>query len=81
MKYALEIGSVAMIYISTFINIGSGIQKLLGGIHGQQAEGGNIKSLYGVESIKTLHRGTITSIMMMIMATVIAVVVITVTVS
>jgi hypothetical protein len=32
MKYAVEMGPVAMIYISRFINIGSGIQKLLGGI-------------------------------------------------
>jgi hypothetical protein len=34
-EVAVEIGSVAMIYmyISSFVNIGSGIQKLLGGIH------------------------------------------------
>jgi hypothetical protein len=31
MKYAVEMGSVAMIYIPSFIKIGSGIQKLLGG--------------------------------------------------
>jgi hypothetical protein len=30
MKYAVEMGSGAMIYISSFINIGSGIQKLMG---------------------------------------------------
>jgi hypothetical protein len=29
MKYAVEMGSGAMIYIPGFINIGSGIQKLL----------------------------------------------------
>jgi hypothetical protein len=31
MKYAVEMGSVAMIYIPSFIKIGSGIQKLMGG--------------------------------------------------
>jgi hypothetical protein len=30
MKYAVEISSGAMIYIPSFIKIGSGIQKLLG---------------------------------------------------
>jgi hypothetical protein len=31
MKYAVEMGSGAMIYIPSFINIVSAIQKLLGG--------------------------------------------------
>jgi hypothetical protein len=31
MKYAFEMGSVAMIYIPSFITIGLDIQKLLGG--------------------------------------------------
>jgi hypothetical protein len=31
MKYAFEMGSGAMIYIPSFIKIGSGIQKLIGG--------------------------------------------------
>jgi hypothetical protein len=31
MKYAVEMGSVAMIYIPSFIKFGSGIQKLIGG--------------------------------------------------
>jgi hypothetical protein len=31
MKYAVEMGSGAMIYISSFIKIGSGIQTLMGG--------------------------------------------------
>jgi hypothetical protein len=31
MKYAVEMGSCAMIYISSFIRIGSGIQKLMRG--------------------------------------------------
>jgi hypothetical protein len=30
MKYAVEMGSVAMIYITSFIKIGSVIQKLTG---------------------------------------------------
>jgi hypothetical protein len=30
-KYAFEMGSVAMIYIPSFINIGSAIQNLIGG--------------------------------------------------
>jgi hypothetical protein len=30
MKYAVGLGSVAMIYIPSFINIGSGIQELIG---------------------------------------------------
>jgi hypothetical protein len=30
MKYAVEMGSGAMIYIPSFIKIGSGIQKLTG---------------------------------------------------
>jgi hypothetical protein len=33
MKYTVEMGSGAMIYISSFIKIGSGIQKLIDGIH------------------------------------------------
>jgi hypothetical protein len=33
MKYAVEMGSDAMIYIPSFIKIGLGIQKLIGGIH------------------------------------------------
>jgi hypothetical protein len=32
MKYAIGMGSGAMIYIPSFINIGSGIQKLIRGI-------------------------------------------------
>jgi hypothetical protein len=33
MKYAVEMGSGAMIYILSFIKIGSVILKLIGGIH------------------------------------------------
>jgi hypothetical protein len=32
MKYAVEMGSVAMVYIPSFIQIGSAIRKLIGGI-------------------------------------------------
>jgi hypothetical protein len=31
MKYAVQMGSGAMIYIPSFIKTGSGIQKLIGG--------------------------------------------------
>jgi hypothetical protein len=31
MKYAVEVGSSAMIYVSSFIKIGSGIQKFMEG--------------------------------------------------
>jgi hypothetical protein len=33
MKYAVEMGSSSMIYIPSFINFGSGIQKLVERIH------------------------------------------------
>jgi hypothetical protein len=33
MKYTFQMGSGAMTYISNFIKIGSGIQKLMWGIH------------------------------------------------
>jgi hypothetical protein len=33
MKYAIEMGSGAMIYMPSFIKIGSGIQKLITGFH------------------------------------------------
>jgi hypothetical protein len=33
MKYTVEMGSGVMIYVPSFIKIGSGIQKLIGGIH------------------------------------------------
>jgi hypothetical protein len=41
MKYAIEMGSGAMIYVPSFIKIGSGIQKLIGGdtqTHRQERE-------------------------------------------
>jgi hypothetical protein len=36
MKYAVEMGSGAMIYIPSFIKIGSRIQKLIAGVTGTQ---------------------------------------------
>jgi hypothetical protein len=33
MKYAVEMGSCAMIYIPSLVKIGSGIQNLIGGIY------------------------------------------------
>jgi hypothetical protein len=36
MKYAAKLGSDAMIYMPSFINIGSGIQKLFAGHSGTQ---------------------------------------------
>jgi hypothetical protein len=35
MKYAVEMVSGAMIYISSFVKIGLGIQQLIGGIYKQ----------------------------------------------
>jgi hypothetical protein len=32
MKYGIEMGSGAMMYIQSFIKFGSGIQKLIGGV-------------------------------------------------
>jgi hypothetical protein len=37
MKYAVEMGSSAMIYVASFVNIGSGIQKLIRGNQRQTA--------------------------------------------
>jgi hypothetical protein len=38
MKHAVEMRSGAMIYIPSFIKIGSAIQKLIGVIHGQNVD-------------------------------------------
>jgi uncharacterized RmlC-like cupin family protein len=38
MEYTVEMGSGAMIYIPSFINIGSGIQTLGGEIHRQHGD-------------------------------------------
>jgi hypothetical protein len=38
MKYTAEMGSVATIYIPSFIKTGSGIQKLIGGMNIQHED-------------------------------------------
>jgi hypothetical protein len=38
MKYAVEMGSGAMLYVPEFIKIGSDIEKLLGGLCRQHGE-------------------------------------------
>jgi hypothetical protein len=42
MKYAVVTGSGAMIYIPNFIKTGSGIQKVIRGIHRQHGERKNL---------------------------------------
>jgi hypothetical protein len=46
MKYAVEMGSGAMIYIPSFRRTGSGIQKLVGDTqaHRQEGDGGHTRS-------------------------------------
>jgi hypothetical protein len=46
MKYAVEMGSGAMIYISSFIKIGSGIQKLMGDDTQKHRQQGDLISLH-----------------------------------
>jgi hypothetical protein len=38
MKYAVEMGSAAIIYIPSFIKTGSGIENLTGEIHKQRGD-------------------------------------------
>jgi hypothetical protein len=45
MKYSVEIGSGAMIYISKFLMIGSGVQKLMGGDTQTHRQHGDLISL------------------------------------
>jgi hypothetical protein len=45
MKYAVEMGSGAVIYIPSFIKIGSAIQKLIGAIHRHTGDGDRISLL------------------------------------
>jgi hypothetical protein len=45
MKYAVEMGSGAMIYIPSFMKIGSGIQKLIRGNTQTQRQQGDLISL------------------------------------
>jgi hypothetical protein len=46
MKYAVEMGSGAVIYIPRFIKIGSGIQKLIGEDTQTHREHGDLISLF-----------------------------------
>jgi hypothetical protein len=45
MKYAVEMGSDAMIYVSSFIKTGSAIQKLIGGYTDTRQHGDRISLL------------------------------------
>jgi hypothetical protein len=38
MRYAVEMGSGAMICIPSFVKIGSGVRNLMGGMHRQQGD-------------------------------------------
>jgi hypothetical protein len=46
MKYAIEVGSGAMIHITNFVKTGLGIQNLLGGYTYRQKQQGDLKSLF-----------------------------------
>jgi hypothetical protein len=46
MKYVVEMGSGAMLYIPNFIKISSDIQKLIGRIHRQQGDLISLLSFY-----------------------------------
>jgi hypothetical protein len=53
MKYAFEMGSVAVIRISSFIKTGSGILMLIVGIHGHtHSQDGDRISLLGESRLK-----------------------------
>jgi hypothetical protein len=51
MKYAVEMGSGAIIYVPSFIKIGSGIQKLIWGIHRQHGDLISLLSLFNLLSL------------------------------
>jgi hypothetical protein len=46
MKYSVEMDSGAMIYIPSFIKIGSGFRKLIGGILRHRQHGDRISLLF-----------------------------------
>jgi hypothetical protein len=52
MKYAVETGSVAMIYIRSFIKIISGTQKLIAGIHRQHGDRISLLLVYENKKIR-----------------------------
>jgi hypothetical protein len=51
MKYTVEMGSGAMIYIPSFIKTGSGIQKLIG-VHTQNKESRHNNPSYSILSLQ-----------------------------
>jgi hypothetical protein len=58
MKYSIQMGPGAMIYISSFINIDSGIQKLIrgGGIHRHKQYGNCINLLLFFLNKESRHK-------------------------
>jgi hypothetical protein len=52
MNYAVEMDSGAMIYISSFIKIGSGIQNLIGGDSQTYRQDGDLISLLWESELK-----------------------------
>jgi hypothetical protein len=51
MKYTIEMGSGAIIYLPSFIKIGSGIQKLRGDIETHRQDGDSISLLFYFSSL------------------------------
>jgi hypothetical protein len=52
MKYSVEIGSGAIIYIPSFIKIGSGIQHVrAGGIYRQHGDGMSLLSFFKIRKL------------------------------
>jgi hypothetical protein len=54
MKYAVDIGSGAMIYIPSFVKIGSGIQKLMRGDTQKYRQHGDRISLFSFFKIRKI---------------------------
>jgi hypothetical protein len=61
MRYAVEMGSGAMIYIPSSVNIGSGIQKLIEGEFTDTQHGSGISLLYD-RKLRIKHLTTMTRI-------------------
>jgi hypothetical protein len=55
MKYAIEMSSGAMTYIPSFIKIGSGIRKLMGGAHSDTQQQGYLISLFLFSQIRKVR--------------------------
>jgi hypothetical protein len=56
MKYTVEVGSSATMYISSFIKIGSGIQKLIGGDSQTHRQHGDRISLLSFVNIRKISQ-------------------------